>query len=82
MTSTASPARSASRPSPPTASSAPRPPPRCKAVYDAVVGKKPLAAMTRFPVPDTEEEAAEYCQFIRAWLRDVASRHLLAEAGA
>ncbi len=53
-----------------------------KAVYDAVGGKKPLAAMTLFPVPDTKEEAAEYCQFIRAWLRDVASRHLLAEAGA
>ncbi len=50
-----------------------------KAVYDAVIGKKPLAAMTPFPVPDTKEEVAEFCMFIRAWLHDVASKHLLAE---
>ena len=48
-------------------------------VYAAVIGKKPLAAMTPFPVPDTKEEVAEFCMFIRAWLHDVASKHLLAE---
>lgn len=53
-----------------------------KKVYDAVVGKNPLLAMTLFPVPDTKEEAAEYCQFIRAWLGGVAAKQLLAEAGA
>lgn len=53
-----------------------------KAVYDAVVGKNQLLAMTLFPVPDTKEEAAEYCQFIRSWLDGVAAKHLLAEAGA
>lgn len=45
-----------------------------KAVYDAVVKKKPFAAMTPFPVPDTKEEVAEYCMFIRGWLHDVAGK--------
>ncbi len=45
-----------------------------KAVYDAVVRKKPLAAMTPFPVPDTKEEVAEFCMFIRRWLHDVAGK--------
>ncbi|KAB2901095.1 MAG: hypothetical protein F9K40_08745 [Kofleriaceae bacterium] len=53
-----------------------------KAVYDKVVAKNPLLSATVFPVPDTKEEVAEYAQFIRAWLRDVASKQLLAEAGA
>jgi len=53
-----------------------------KAVYDAVVGKNPLLAVTLFPVPDTKEEAAEYCQFIRSWLTGVAAKNLLAEQGA
>jgi lysozyme family protein len=53
-----------------------------KQVYDAVVKKKPLAAMTPFPVPDTKEEAAEFAMFIRKWLKDVATKALLAEAGA
>lgn len=50
-----------------------------KAVYDAVVAKNPLQAVTLFPVPDTKEEAAEYAQFIRAWLKNVAAKQLLAE---
>ena len=53
-----------------------------KQVYDAVVGKKPLAAMTPFPVPDTKEEAAEFAMFIRTWLHDVATKTLLAETVA
>ena len=53
-----------------------------KAVYDAVVGKNQLLSATVFPVPDTKEEAAEYAQFIRAWLKGVAAKNLLAEAGA
>ena len=44
-----------------------------------MIAKKPLAAMTPFPVPDTKEEVAEFCMFIRAWLHDVAGKHLLAE---
>jgi lysozyme family protein len=51
-----------------------------KAVYDQVVGKNQLLSATIFPVPDTKEEVAEYAMFIRAWLRDVASKQLLAEA--
>jgi len=51
-----------------------------KAVYDQVVGKNPLLSATIFPVPDTKEEVAEYAMFIRAWLRDVAGKQLLAEA--
>ncbi len=47
-----------------------------KAVYDAVVKKQPMLAATAFPVPDTKEEVAEYAMFIRAWLRDVASKHV------
>jgi lysozyme family protein len=53
-----------------------------KAVYDKVVGTNQLLAATVFPVPDTKEEAAEYAQFIRAWLNGVAAKNLLAEAGA
>lgn len=47
-----------------------------KKVYDAVIGKNQLLAATMFPVPDTKEEAAEYAQFIRAWLRDVAGKQV------
>lgn len=47
-----------------------------KAVYDAVVGKNPMLAMTPFPPPDSKEEAAEFCMFIRQWLRDVAGKQL------
>ena len=50
-----------------------------KKVYDAVVAKNPLLAVTLFPVPDTKEEAAEYAQFIRSWLGKTASKNLLAE---
>ncbi len=50
-----------------------------KAVYDKVVAKNPLLAVTLFPVPDTKEEAAEYAQFIRAWLKNTAAKNLLAE---
>lgn len=53
-----------------------------KKVYDAVVGKNQLLSATVFPVPDTKEEAAEYAQFIRAWLDGVAAKNLLGEAGA
>lgn len=53
-----------------------------KQVYDAVVSKNQLLAATVFPVPDTKEEAAEYAQFIRAWLNSVAAKNLLGEAGA
>lgn len=52
-----------------------------KAIYDALVAKSPLQAMTLFPVPDTKEECAEFCMFIRAWLGKSAGE-LLAEAGA
>lgn len=52
-----------------------------KAVYDALIAKNPMNVMTAFPVPDTKEEVAEYCMFIRAWLGTKASA-LLAEAGA
>jgi lysozyme family protein len=50
-----------------------------KWVYEAVVKKNPMATMTAFPVPDTKEEVAEYAMFIRAWLKDVATKALLAE---
>ncbi len=53
-----------------------------KAVYDAVVRKKPMAAMTPFPVPDSKEEAAEFAMFIRDWLGSVATKTLLAEANS
>ncbi|MBP8811992.1 MAG: hypothetical protein KBG48_34265 [Kofleriaceae bacterium] len=52
-----------------------------KAIYDALVAKNPLNVITAFPVPDTKEEVAEYCMFIRAWLATKAGA-LLAEAGA
>lgn len=39
-----------------------------KRVYDALVAKSPLNAVTAFPVPDTKEEVAEYAMFIRDWL--------------
>ena len=52
-----------------------------KSIYDKVVGKNQLLSATIFPVPDTKEEVAEYAQFIRAWLRDVASKQLVAEVG-
>jgi lysozyme family protein len=51
-----------------------------KAIYDAVVARRPMAAMTPFPVPDDKEETAEFCMFIRKWLADIATRTLLAEA--
>ncbi len=47
-----------------------------KAVYEAVVAGNPMLAMTPFPAPDTKEEAAEYCMFIRQWLKDTASKHV------
>ena len=50
-------------------------------VYDAMVAKSPMNAVTLFPVPDTKEECAEYCMFIRSWLERAATK-LLAEAGA
>ncbi|HUQ07978.1 MAG TPA: hypothetical protein VM261_36030 [Kofleriaceae bacterium] len=53
-----------------------------KAVYDKVVAKNQLLSATVFPVPDTKEEVAEYAMFIRSWLNNVASKQLLAEAGA
>lgn len=45
-------------------------------VFDAVVAKSAMAAMTPFPVPDTKEEVAEYAMFIRKWLGTVARKHL------
>jgi hypothetical protein len=33
-----------------------------------------------FPVPDTKEEAAEFCMMIREWMRTVAVPNLKAEA--
>ena len=53
-----------------------------KAIYDAVVKRKPMATVTAFPVPDTKEEVAEFAMFIRAWLKDVAKPALLAEQPA
>ena len=35
-----------------------------------------MLAMTPFPPPDSKEEAAEFCMFIRQWLRDVAGKQL------
>ena len=52
-----------------------------KAVYDALVAKNPMNAITMFPVPNTKEECAEFCMFIRAWLAQSAGQ-LVAEAGA
>ncbi|MBK9033744.1 MAG: hypothetical protein IPL61_21175 [Myxococcales bacterium] len=52
-----------------------------KAIYDALVSKNPMNAMTLFPAPDTKEECAEYCMFIRSWLGAKAGQ-LLGEAGA
>jgi lysozyme family protein len=51
-----------------------------KGIYDAVVKKEPMAAMTPFPVPDSKEEVAEFAMFIRAWLKNVATPALQAEA--
>lgn len=53
-----------------------------KQVYDALVAKSPLNAMTVFPVPDTKEEVAEYAMFIADWLDKKAAKQLLGEAGA
>jgi lysozyme family protein len=53
-----------------------------KQVYDALVAKSPLNAMTVFPVPDTKEEVAEYAMFIRDWLNKKAAKGLLGEVGA
>lgn len=53
-----------------------------KRVYDALVAKSPVHAMTVFPVPDTKEEVAEYAMFIHHWLEQKAAKHLLGEAGA
>jgi lysozyme family protein len=47
-----------------------------KSIYDALVKKNPLNAMTMFPVPDTKEECAEYCMFIRSWLGTNAKKLL------
>jgi lysozyme family protein len=53
-----------------------------KAVYDKVVARNAVFAVTLFPPPDTKEEAAEFAAFIRDWLDKTATRQLLAEAGA
>jgi lysozyme family protein len=50
-------------------------------VYRTVVVANPLYAATPFPPPDSKEEAAEYCAFIRKWLRDVAKPAILLESG-
>lgn len=51
-----------------------------KSVYHQVAAMSSALEMTMFPVPDSKEEVAEYAQFIRGWLRDVATPKLLAEA--
>jgi len=53
-----------------------------KATFDKVVAKNAMLGVTLFPVPDTKEETAEYAAFIRDWLDKVATRQLVAEAGA
>ncbi len=45
-------------------------------VYQATIVKNPLLVGTPFPPPDTKEEAAEYCAFIREWLAGPAGRTL------
>lgn len=55
---------------------------RDKATYDRVVAKNPMLGVTLFPPPDTKEETAEFAAFIHDWLDKVATRQLLAEAGA
>ena len=47
-----------------------------KKVYAAVIAKNPGLAATPFPPPDTKEEAAEYCAFIRDWLNGPAGQAL------
>ena len=53
-----------------------------KAVFDKVVAKNAIFGVTLFPPPDTKEETAEFALFIRDWLDKVATKQLLAEAGA
>jgi len=53
-----------------------------KATFEKVVAKNPLLGVTLFPPPDTKEETAEYAAFIRDWLDKVASKNLVAKAGA
>jgi lysozyme family protein len=48
-----------------------------KKVYDALVAKNPVHAITAFPVPDTKEEVAEYAMFIRDWIAKKAGPELL-----
>ena len=51
-----------------------------KKIYDATVKKNAIFGITMFPVPDTKEEAAEFCMMIREWMRTVAVPNLKAEA--
>ncbi|MBA3393123.1 MAG: hypothetical protein H0T89_10785 [Deltaproteobacteria bacterium] len=53
-----------------------------KSTYEKVVAKNAIHGVTLFPPPDSKEEAAEFAVFIRDWLKNVANRQLLAEAGA
>lgn len=53
-----------------------------KAVFDKVVARNALLAVTLFPPPETKEEAAAFAAFIRQWLDTTATKNLLAEAGA
>lgn len=54
-----------------------------KGIYQKVIQKNPGLSATAFPVPDTKEEVAEYCQFIRQWLQTTVAKALgTAEAGA
>ncbi len=53
-----------------------------KSTYEKVVANNPMLGVTLFPPPDTKEEAAEFAAFIRDWVEKVASKNLLAEAGA
>lgn len=53
-----------------------------KQIYDALIAKSPLHAMTVFPVPDTKEELAEYAMFIRDWLHKKVAKELGAQVDA
>jgi len=50
------------------------------AIYNAITAKNSALGVTMFPVPDSKEEVAEYALFIRQWLKDTATKNLVAEA--
>ena len=52
------------------------------ATYEKLKAKNAIYGVTMFPPPDTKEETAEYAAFINDWLDKIATKQLVAEAGA